>query len=167
MVEIVKTINPAPLGGDGLPEDQEIRVEAEPEIEEIEIFLEGEDGEIAELMEGMGEDEMPEFDANLAEHMDEDELNKLASELIGDYDSDVDSRKDVEGIDLLGLKIEEKSEPWEGACAVHHPLLSEAIVKFQAETMMSIFPAAGPVKTTVIGKETPEKMDAAKRVQED
>lgn len=171
MVDIVKSISPAPLGEDGLPPEI-MQVETETDPMDLEIFLEGEDGEIAELMEGMGEDEMPGFDANLAEHMDEDELNKLASELIGDYDSDVESRKDwlqmyVEGIDLLGLKIEEKSEPWEGACAVHHPLLSEALVKFQAETMMSIFPAAGPVKTTVIGKETPEKLDAAKRVQED
>ena len=82
------------------------------------------------------------------------------------------SRKDwiqtyVDGLELLGLKIEERSEPWEGACGVYHPLLSEALVKFQAETMMSMFPAAGPVKTQIIGKETPEKKDAATRVQDD
>jgi hypothetical protein len=73
----------------------------------------------------------------------------------------------VDGLELLGMKIEERSEPWEGACGVYHPLLSEALVKFQAETVMETFPAAGPVKTKIIGKETPEKKDAAERVQDD
>jgi hypothetical protein len=96
----------------------------------------------------------------------------LASELVGDYDSDVGSRKDwiqtyVDGLELLGLKIDERAEPWEGACGVYHPLLAEAVVKFQAETMMETFPAAGPVKTQIIGKETTEKKDAAERVQQD
>ena len=71
------------------------------------------------------------------------------------------------GLELLGMKIEERAEPWQGACGVYHPLMSEALVKFQSETMMSTFPAAGPVKTQIIGKETPEKKDAALRVQED
>ena len=73
----------------------------------------------------------------------------------------------VDGLELLGMKIEERTEPWEGACGVYHPLLSEALVKFQSETMMETFPAAGPVKIEIIGRETPEKKDAAERVKED
>ena len=96
----------------------------------------------------------------------------MAGELIGDIDDDIAARKDwiqtyVDGLELLGMKIEERSEPWEGACGVYHPLLSEALVKVQAETIMSTFPDAGPVKTQIIGKETPEKKEAATRVQED
>ena len=113
-----------------------------------------------------------EFNANLAEEMDEGELTQLSGDLLGDFTSDIDSRKDwlntyVDGIDLLGLKIEDRTEPWPGACAVYHPLLAEALVKFQAETMMETFPAAGPVKTQIIGKITPEKEDAAERVKDD
>jgi hypothetical protein len=112
------------------------------------------------------------FNANLAEFMSENELQELASDLLSDFEDDIDARKDwmqtyVDGLELLGMKIEERSEPWEGACGVYHPLLSEALVKFQAETVMETFPAAGPVKTKIIGKETPEKKDAAERVQDD
>jgi len=118
-------------------------------------------------------DEMDdEFNDNLAEYIDESVLQSLASELTADYDEDVSSRKDwmqtyVDGLELLGMKIEERTEPWPGACGIYHPLMSEALVKFQAETMMSTFPAMGPVKTQIIGKETPEKKDAATRVQDD
>jgi hypothetical protein len=113
-----------------------------------------------------------EFNDNLAEYMDDRALATLASDLTSDYDDDVSSRKDwmqtyVDGLELLGMKIEERSEPWEGACGVYHPLLSEALVKFQAETMMSMFPAAGPVKTQIIGKETQDKKESATRVQDD
>jgi len=113
-----------------------------------------------------------EFSANLAEVMSEDDLQTLASDLLADVQEDVDSRKDwmqtyVDGLELLGMKIEERSEPWEGACGVYHPLLSEALVKFQAETIMETFPASGPVRTKIIGKETPEKKDAAERVRDD
>jgi len=112
------------------------------------------------------------FDANLAEHMNENDLLKIAAELIADYEADVGSRKEwiqtyTDGLELLGLKIEERIEPWPGACGVFHPLLAEALVKFQAETMMETFPAAGPVKTAIIGKETPEKKEAAERVHDD
>jgi len=113
-----------------------------------------------------------EFNDNLAEYIDESVLQSLASELTGDFDDDISSRKDwmqtyVDGLELLGMKIEERTEPWPGACGIYHPLMSEALVKFQAETMMSTFPAMGPVKTQIIGKETPEKKDAATRVQDD
>jgi hypothetical protein len=115
---------------------------------------------------------MDDFDINLAEYMDENELQSLAGDLLSDFEDDIDARKDwmqtyVDGLELLGMKIEERSEPWEGACGVYHPLLSEALVKFQAETIMETFPAAGPVKTKIIGKETPAKKEAAERVQDD
>jgi len=144
--------------------------------EPIEIEIENPDS----VSIGMGDLEIvltpddieSDFDSNLAEEMDEGDLDSIANELLSDYADDLSSRKDwiqtyVDGLELLGLKIEERTEPWEGACGVFHPMLSEALVKFQAETMMSIFPAAGPVKTKVIGKETPAKKDAAERVRED
>jgi hypothetical protein len=116
-----------------------------------------------------GEDD---FDENLAEVLDERQLTELAGDLLGDYQNDIDSRKDwlttyVEGLDLLGLKVEDRTEPWPGACNVYHPLMTETLVKFQAETMMETFPAAGPVKTQIIGKQTPEKEEAATRVKDD
>jgi hypothetical protein len=156
------------------PEGIEALAAAEPEIEiEIEnpesvtIGMDGLEIEIEPAKESTDD-----FNANLAEYIGDSELQSLASDLIGDFDSDIGSRKDwiqtyVDGLELLGMKIEEKTEPWEGACGVYHPLMSEALVKFQAETMMSMFPAAGPVKTVIIGKETPEKKDSAERVQDD
>ena len=119
---------------------------------------------------GAGED--GEFDANLAEDMEEDELRKLADEVIGLVDADVDSRKDwadtfVKGLDVLGFKYEERSDPWEGACGVYSTVLSEAAIRFQAETMSETFPAAGPVKTKILGEETKDKEEAAARVKAD
>ena len=113
-----------------------------------------------------------EFNANLAEDMDEGQLTELSGDLMGEYDADINSRKDwlttyVDGLELLGLKVEDRTEPWPGACNVYHPLMTEALVKFQAETMMETFPAAGPVKTQIIGKQTREKEDAAERVRDD
>jgi hypothetical protein len=113
-----------------------------------------------------------EFNANLADDMDEGQLTQLSGDLIGEYDADINSRKDwlttyVDGLELLGLKVEDRTEPWPGACNVYHPLMTEALVKFQAETMMETFPAAGPVKTVIIGKQTKEKEDAAERVKDD
>jgi hypothetical protein len=95
------------------------------------------------------DEEEDDFDDNLAESMSEGDLAQLAGDLIEDYDSDIASRRDwvqtyVDGLQLLGLKLEERMEPWPGACGVYHPLLAEAVVKFQAETMMETFPAAGP-----------------------
>ncbi len=112
------------------------------------------------------------FDANLAEFMDEGDLEGLGSELVSDFERDVEDRKEwiktyVEGLKLLGLKYEERTEPWEGACGVFHPMLTEAVVKFQSEAIMETFPANGPVKTQIIGKETPAKIEASTRVRED
>jgi hypothetical protein len=125
-----------------------------------------------ETLEPDVEIETASFNDNLAEYMSESELQSIAGELISDFDDDISSRRDwiqayVDGLELLGLKIEERTDPWPGACGVYHPLLSEALVKFQAETIMEIFPASGPVRTEIIGKETPEKMEAAKRVESD
>jgi hypothetical protein len=112
------------------------------------------------------------FDANLAEFIDEGVLDSLGSDLIEDFEKDQRDRKDwiqtyVEGLKLLGLKYEERTEPWQGACGVFHPMLTEAVVRFQAEGIMETFPSMGPVKTQIIGKDTPEKEDAAARVQAD
>jgi hypothetical protein len=160
---IDKALYQAPLGLEALSEDPMLDIEMEPEVEvtELEIDIGPE--------EPTGGDA---FDANLAEYISEGVLEELASELTSDFDEDVGSRKDwmqtyVDGLELLGMKIEERTEPWEGACGVYHPLLSEALVKFQAETMMATFPAAGPVKTQIIGKETPQKKASAVRVQDD
>jgi len=114
----------------------------------------------------------PDFDANLADDMPENQLLSLAYELLGDLEEDIASRKDwldtyVKGLQLLGLKYEDRSEPWPGACGVYHPLLMESAVKFQSETIMETFPSAGPVRTEIIGKETPEKIQAAARVEAD
>ena len=97
-----------------------------------------------------------EFDENLAETLEEDQLGILSNDLLGLIDSDIDSRKDwadtfVKGMDVLGFKYEERSEPWEGACGVYSNVLAEAAIRFQAETMSETFPALGPVKTKIIG----------------
>lgn len=155
------------------PEGIETLVEGQ--TPEVEIELEAPESPDDELAEGEIEIEITiedDFNRNLAEDIDENTLTSLVSDLISDYDDDVQSRTDwmqtyVDGLQLLGLKIEERTDPWPGACGVYHPLLSEALVKFQAETMMSTFPAAGPVKTQIIGKDTPEKRDAGIRVQDD
>ena len=166
---IDKALYQAPMGIEEAAEMEEpldIEIEIE-DPESVELSIDG--MEILRVEEGDGDDD---FNANLAEEMSDGELTELAGDLLGDFDSDISSRKDwiqtyVDGLELLGLKIEERSEPWEGACGVFHPLLSEALVKFQSETMMSIFPAAGPVKTLIIGKETPEKKAASERVRDD
>lgn len=112
------------------------------------------------------------FDGNLAEEMEEGDLASLSEELIGLIDSDLDSRKEwadtfVDGLDVLGLKYEERTEPWEGACGVYSTVLAEAAIRFQAETMSETFPALGPVKTKILGEETEEKTEAAARVKAD
>jgi hypothetical protein len=118
-----------------------------------------------------GDDE-DEFSANLADEMDEGDMSTMASDLSSDIDNDRNSRKDwekayTEGLKLLGLQIEERTEPWNGASGVFHPMITEAVVRFQSETITETFPAKGPVRTKIVGKETPEKKAAAKRVEED
>jgi hypothetical protein len=164
---IDKALNQAPLGLSEMVEDMEPAIEIEIEDPES-VSIKAGDLEIEIEKEDMDD----EFNENLAENLDDDVLTELAGDLIGEYQSDIDSRKDwvqtyVDGLELLGLKIEERTEPWPGACGVYHPLLSEAIVKFQSETIMETFPAAGPVKTSILGQETQERIEAAQRVKED
>ena len=167
MAEIDKSLAQAPLGLEQL-------AQAEPSmeiaIEDPESVTIGMDGLEVTLEPGKEHDD--EFNANLAEELDEGTLTQLSGDLVGEYDADINSRKDwlttyVDGLELLGLKVEDRTEPWPGACNVYHPLMTEALVKFQAETMMETFPAAGPVKTQIIGKQTKEKEDAAERVRDD
>lgn len=112
------------------------------------------------------------FDANLAEYLDDGTLTELSSELIGHVETDTSSRKEwadsfVKGLDVLGFKYEERVEPWEDACGVYSNVLAEAAIRFQAEAMSETFPAAGPVKTKILGEVTKEKEDAALRVRTD
>jgi len=165
---IDKALGQAPLGLDLEQMMDEPAIEIE--IEDPEAVRIGIDGQpILEIEEAEAEDD---FNANLAEDMEDDELTELCGDLLGEFEEDLSSRKDwmqtyVDGLELLGLKIEDRTEPWPGACGVYHPLLSEALVKFQAETIMETFPSGGPVKTQIIGKETPEKKEAAIRVKDD
>ena len=166
MADIDKGLYAAPEGIEELAESEEaIEIEIE-DPEKVTIGIG--DTELVIDPDRMDDDT---FSENLAEELDDQYLAEIASDLLEDFSNDINSRKDwletyVDGLELLGLKIEERTEPWEGACAVYHPLLSEALVKFQAETMMETFPAAGPVKTSIIGKETPECLESAARVQE-
>jgi hypothetical protein len=165
---IDKGLYAAPLGIDQEEMDEPEGLEIE--IEDPEAVTIGTEGFELEIRKGDPNED--DFDANIAEEMGDNELSLLASELLGDFEDDISSRKDwmqtyVDGIDLLGMKLEERTEPWAGACGVTHPLLSEALVKFQSETIMETFPASGPVKTKIIGKETQEKKEAAERVQAD
>jgi len=169
---IDKAVNQAPMGIDdmmtkaaNMEPDIEIEIEDPEEVSinvgGLEIVLDPDD------MEGDGE-----FGANLAEEMEEEQLAALVGDLVEDFEEDHNSRRDwmqtyVDGLELLGMKVEDRTEPWPGACGVYHPLLSEALVKFQSETMMETFPAQGPVKTKVIGKETPEKLEVSRRVKDD
>ena len=112
-----------------------------------------------------------EFDSNLAEHIEDDVLQELGSKLVGDYTGDKDSRSDWEetytkGLDQLGLKIEERTTPWAGACGVFHPMLSEAVIRFQSQSITEMFPAAGPVRTKIVGKITEEKEKQSQRVED-
>jgi hypothetical protein len=164
-MSIDKALYAAPQGiAQGLEPDLEIEIE-DPEA----VRLKTDGLEIEIEPRDMGDEE---FEDNLAEYIPDNELTLLAGELVDAYEEDLSSRKDwiqtyVDGLDLLGMKLEERTEPWAGACGVTHPLLAEALVKFQSETIMETFPASGPVKAKIIGKETPEKKAAAERVQTD
>jgi len=162
---IDKGLYAAPLGLEDFPEpDLEIEIE-DPES----VTLDMGDIEI-QLRPEKETDE--EFDANLAEFMDDSELQSLGEELVEEFGKDINDRKDwmqtyVDGLKLLGLKYEDRTEPWQGACGVFHPMLTESVVRFQSEGITETFPAAGPVKTVILGKDTPEVEEAAARVRED
>lgn len=166
-MNIEKSLYAAPQG---MPEDDE---PLDIEIADETTITENEDGSVVVNL-GSEKKELQEIehDENLAEHLDEETLAVMASDLIADFDEDMRSRDGWEqtykdGLKLLGLTIETRSEPWDGACGVVHPILTEAVVRFQSELISETFPALGPVKTKVLGKLTEEKEDAANRVRED
>lgn len=153
----------------GLPTD-DMGPEIEIEVEDPESVTLGL-GDIEIQLEAQP-DTAEDFDANLAEYMDDKELALLVSELVADFDKDINDRKDwmqtyVDGLKLLGLKYEERTEPWQGACGVFHPMLTESVVRFQSEAMMETFPAMGPVKTQIVGAIDKLREEAALRVKED
>lgn len=165
-----KVMTPFELG----PTSDEIADEIQIEIEPSDaVFTETEDGGLIIDFgeEDDGEDEpSTDHNANLAEFIDEGELESLASDLIADFVADRTSRKEwadayIKGLDLLGLKIEDRSQPWQGASGVFHPMLTEAVVRFQAQAMGELMPATGPARTKIMGKITPDKAEQAERVQ--
>ena len=135
------------------------------------VIINDDDGGVVIDFSPMSEESQVGFNANLAEHMDESELSLLSSDLIAAYDEDRASRSEweeayIDGLDLLGVKIEDRSTPFEGATGVSHPILSEAVIRFVSQAMMEIFPPNGPVRTTVIGTKSKEKEEQARRVQD-
>ena len=164
-----KTLEPFEVEAEGNPEESELKVSV---VNPDAVAVETEDGSvvvdfdggITQDAEGIGHND------NLAEHIEEQDLEEMASNLVDDFESDRTSRKEwsrsyMKGLDLLGMKIEERTQPWEGASGVFHPLLSEAIVRFQAQAMGEIFPASGPVRTKVVGKMSKEKTAQSQRVE--
>ena len=167
---ITKPMEPNGIAPAG-PTDSEIEVEI---INPDAVSIEQDDGSIIIDFTGdvtksiMG----PDHESNLVEFMDDQDIDILASDLVGDFDSDRESRKDwakayVKGLDLLGMKIEERQQPWAGASGVFHPLLTESVVRFQAQAMGELFPASGPVRTKILGKLTTEKYKQSERVQDE
>ena len=156
---------------DSLPSglDIELEVDAETELPDVEIEFD-EDGSVVVNL-GEEEDADVPFDANLAEVLPDDVLSAVSSSLMQLYQADVSSREDWEqqyakGLELLGFSMEERTKPFKGACGVYHPLLSEAIIQFQAQALKEMMPAGGPVRTQVLGKETRERLMQAQRVKE-
>lgn len=164
---IDKGLYAAPVGlEEAMMAEPEVEIEIE-DPERVSIEMGGIEIEL-EKREPTAED----FDANLADFMSDEDIDALAGDLLADFEKDVGDRKEwmetyVEGMKLLGLKYEERTEPWEGACGVFHPMLTESVVRFQSEAIMETFPASGPVKTQILGAITPEKEDAAERVRDD
>jgi len=162
-----KGLYQAPMG---LEEDAGMQPDIEIEIENPDSLTLGL-GDI-EIQLKPEKETAEDFDANLAEYMDDGDLSGLAEELVSDFDKDVMDRRDwiktyVDGLKLLGLNYEERTEPWQGACGVFHPMLTESVVRFQSEAMMETFPAMGPVKTQIVGAIDLLREEAAARVRED
>ena len=164
-----KSLYAAPLG---IEEGAEAEASLEIEIVDPEMVTLDDGSVEVTIIPGADIGDTVPFDANLADVLEENALNKLSSDLMGAVDADISSRKDwadtfVRGLDVLGFKYEERTEPWEGACGVYSTVLAEAAIRFQAETMSETFPAAGPVKVKILGEETKDKDEAAQRVKAD
>ena len=167
---VEKGLYQAPVGLNTNPDEETPELEIEI-VNPESVTLDDGSMEITIVPDADTGDTIP-FDGNIAEILDEGELNTLANDIIGAVDSDVDSRKDwadtfVKGLDVLGFKYEERTEPWDGACGVYSTVLAEAAIRFQAETMSETFPSTGPVKTKILGEETKEKEEASARVKAD
>ena len=165
---IDKALYQQPMGIDALGE-QESPLEIEiVDPEEVTVGVDG-----MEITLKPGEEDVEEgFSDNLAEYISDGALQSLAGDLTSDIDNDKQSRKEwektyVDGLKLLGLQIEERTEPWQGACGVFHPMITEAVVRFQAETITETFPAQGPVRSKILGKDTPENREIAANIEED
>ena len=166
---IEKPMIPAELDIESNPSEEELTVEI---VNPDAVSMETDDGGV--IIDFTGETTQsligPEHDSNLAEFLDESDLQAMASELVEDFNSDRESRADwarayVKGLDLLGMKIEDRQQPWAGASGVFHPVLTESVVRFQAQAMGELYPASGPVRTKIMGIISPEKSDQANRVQ--
>jgi len=165
---IEKGLSPAPIG---IEEESQKAEALEIEIVNPDMVT-LDDGSVEVTIIPGGDTKKGGFNANIAEEMEDEELSVLSDDIIDLVDADLNSRKDwadtyVKGLDVLGFKYEERTEPWEGACGVYSTVLAEAAIRFQAETMSETFPAAGPVKTKLLGEETKEKDEAATRVKAD
>jgi hypothetical protein len=161
-----KSLYQAPMGLSELAQQPDMEIEIE-DPEAVHITADG-----MEIDMEPGEPTDEDFGANLAEFMDESELESIGGELVEDFKKDLSDRKDwiqtyVEGLKLLGLKYEERTEPWQGACGVFHPMLTESVIRFQSEAMMETFPAQGPVKTQIVGAIDLLREEAAARVRDD
>ena len=166
---------------EGLDKELEGGLEGVEEMDTSALEIEIVDPEMVTLSDGsveitlipdMDETDLVGFDGNLAEMLEDGGLQELSSDLLGLVEADIESRKEwadtfVKGLDTLGLKYEERTDPWDGACGVYSTVLAEAAIRFQAETMSETFPAAGPVKVKILGDETQEKIEAAERVKAD
>jgi len=169
---VEKGLYQAPMGIDeDLPEGAMPSADLEIEIVNPEMVTLDDGSVEITIIPGNESEDVP-FDGNLAEAMEDNDLASLSDELVGLIDSDMDSRTEwadtfVKGLDVLGFKYEERTDPWEGACGVYSTVLAEAAIRFQAETMSETFPAMGPVKTKILGEETKEKTESAARVKAD
>src|SRR6056300_1445281 len=164
---VEKSMTPSPIEADDDVGQVEVEI-VNPDAVAIDT---GESGMIIDFTGDVTEDLLgPYHDANLAEFIEEDDLQSIASEIVHDFNTDRTSRSDwassyVKGLDLLGMKIEERTQPWAGAAGVFHPVLTEAVVRFQAQAMGEMFPASGPVRTKLVGKKDKEKIDQARRIE--
>jgi len=170
---IEKSLSEMPVSiQDLLPQEEEEVFDIDIEDSSPSLIVETEDGGVLiDFNPGETEaDDVP-FGDNLADYMDESDLSSLSSDLVGQFLADKNSRKDweetyIKGLDQLGMKIEDRTSPWEGACGVTHPILSEAVVRFQSQAIIEIFPSSGPVKTRIVGKVTTDKEKQAHRIQD-
>ena len=163
---IDKALYQTPMGLEEMAPEEAIEIEI---VDPEEVTISTGDMELTLSKDEFSGDD---FDANLAAELDEGALEEMASQLSGDIDADRNSRGDwekayVNGLKLMGLQIEERTEPWNGASGVFHPMITEAVVRFQSETITETFPAQGPVRAKIVGKETTEKKEASIRVQDD